>query len=110
MQEAGRWIKFDSGVGICPSQMHTEARYLVRGKILFDGRSGLVSVLRYLRENGNSKTFSQYFLSKLSFDKLSWVVAFCLGIFFWIFVKSGFSRLSVGYHGIRNKYCIWFGF
>ena len=29
--------------------------------------------LLYLFEKGNSKKFSQYFLSKLSFYKLSWV-------------------------------------
>ena len=70
--------------------MHTEARYLVRGKILFDGRLGLVLGLRCPLENGNFKKICQYFLSKLSFDKLSWVFAFCLGIFFgflskWVF-------------------------
>ena len=82
LTDAGRWITFDSGVRICSGQMHTKARYLVIWKKLLCGRSGLVSGLRCLLENGNSKKFSQYFLSKLSFDKLSWVFAFYLGIFF----------------------------
>ena len=68
--EAGRWITFDSGVGICSGQMHTESRYPASGKKILGVRSGLVSGLRCLLENGNSKKFSQYFLSKLSFDKL----------------------------------------
>jgi len=76
VQEAGRWIKTDSGVGICPGQMHTEAGYLGRRKMLSYGRLGLVLDLGYLLENGNFQKFSQYFLSKLSFDKLSWV--FCI--------------------------------
>ena len=76
MQEAGRWIKIDSGVGICPGQMRTEAGYLGRRKILSYGRSGLVFYLGFLLENDNFQKFSQYFLSKLSFDKLSWV--FCI--------------------------------
>ena len=82
MKEAGRWINFDSGVGIRSDRMHTEARYLVSGKNLLGRRLGLVSGLQCLLENGNSKKFSQYFLSKLSFDKLSWVFAICLGNFF----------------------------
>ena len=81
VQEAGRWIKFDSGVGICSGQMHTEARYLGRRKILLYGRSSLVLGLRCPLENDNFKKFCQYFLSKLSFDKLSWVFAFCLTTF-----------------------------
>ena len=102
--------KIDSGVGICPGQMHTEARYRVRGKILLDGRLGLVLGLQCLLENGNFKKFSQCFLSKLSFDKLSWVFAFCLRIFFGFFVKMGFSSSCAGYHGTSNQSCIWFGF
>ena len=90
MQEAGRWIKFDSGVGICPGQMHTEARYRVRGKILLDRRSGLVLGLQFLLENGNSKKFSLFFLSKLNFDKLSWVFAICLRTFFGFLSKVVF--------------------
>ena len=78
MQEAGRWIKLDSSVGICPGQMHTEAGYLGRRKILSYGKLGLVLDLECLLENENFQKFSQYFLSKLSFDKLSWFFAFCL--------------------------------
>jgi hypothetical protein len=110
VQEAGRWIKFDLGVGICLGQMHTEARYLGRRKILLYGISVLVLGLWFLLENGNSKKFSQFFLSKLSFDKLSWVFAFCLRNFFGFFVKMGFLSSSSGYHGISNQYFIWFGF
>ena len=80
--EVGRWITFDSGLGIHSSRMHTEARYPVSGKNILGRISGLVSGLRCLLENGNSKKFSQYFLSKLSFDKLSWLIVICLGIFF----------------------------
>ena len=110
VQEARRWTNFDSGVEICPGQMHTEDRYLVRGKILFDLRSGLVLGLRCLLENGNFKKFCQYFLSKLSFDKLSWVFCILPSKNFWNFVKMGFSSSSVGYHGIINQFFIWFGF
>ena len=90
MKEAGRWINFDLGVGICPGRMHTKARYLGSGKNILGGRWGLLSGLQFLLENGNSKKFSQYFLSNLSFDKLSWVFAFFLRIFFgflskWVF-------------------------
>ena len=69
----GRLITFALGLGIHLEWMHTEARYLVRGKNVLGGKSVLFSGLRCLFENGNSKTFSQYFLSKLSFYKLSWV-------------------------------------
>ena len=110
VQEAGRWIKFDSGVGICPGQMHTEARYRERGNMLFDGRLGLVLGLQCPVENGNFKKFSEYFLPKHCFDKLSWVFAFCLRKFLEFFVKMGFSSSSVGYHGISNQSCIWFRF
>ena len=65
----GRLIIFDSDLGIRSGRMHTEARYPVSGKNVLGGRSGLVSGLRCLLENGNSKKFSQYFLSKLSFCK-----------------------------------------
>ena len=95
VQEAGRWIKFDSGVGICPGQMHTEARYWERGKMLLYGRMGLVLGLCCLLENGNFKKFTQYFLSKLSFDKLSWVFAFCLRKFL-EFCQNGFFELKCG--------------
>ena len=86
----GRLINFDSGIGIRFDQMHTEDRYLFSGKSLLGGRLGLVSGLQCLLENGNSKKFSQYFLSKLSFDKLSWVIAICLRIFFGFLSKVVF--------------------
>ena len=73
MQLARRWLKSDSGVGISSDQMRIEARYLGRRKILSYGRLGLVLDLECLLERGNFKKFSQYFLSKFSFDKLSWV-------------------------------------
>lgn len=112
LTDVARWITFDSGVGICSGQMHTKARYPVSGKKILGRRSGLVSGLWCLLENGNSKKFSHYFLSKLSFDKLSWVFVFCIlpSKFFWIFVKIGFSSSILGYHGIRNQSFIWFGF
>jgi hypothetical protein len=106
----GRLITFASGLGIRTGQMHIEARYPVRGKNSLGRRLGLVSGLRCLLENGNSKKFSQYFLLKLSFDKLSWVFAICLRNFFGFFVKSGFSSSSAVFHGKRNQFCIWFGF
>ena len=74
----GRLITFDSGVRISVGRMHIEARYLVSGKNILDRRSVFVSGLWCLLENGNSKKFSQYLLSKLNFDKLSWFFAFCL--------------------------------
>ena len=51
------------------------------------GRSGPVLDLEFQFENGNSQKISQYFLSKFSFDKLSWVFEFCLRKFFGIFSK-----------------------
>lgn len=96
VQEAGRWIKFDSGVRIYLGQMHTEARYWERGKMILDRRSGLVLGLWFLLENGNLKKFSQCFLSKLSFGKLSWVFAFCLRNFFGFFCQNGFFELKCG--------------
>jgi hypothetical protein len=110
VQEAGRWIKTDSGVRICPGQMHTEAGYLGRRKILSYRRLGLVLDLGCLLENGKFKKFNQYFLSKLSFDKLSWVFCILPWKNFWNFVKMGFSSSSAGYHGISNQFFIWFGF
>ena len=65
--EVGRWITFDSGVGIYSGQMHTKARYLGIGKNILGGRSGLVSGLWCLLENGISKKFSQYFFVKTHF-------------------------------------------
>ena len=41
-------------------------------------------------------------MSKLNFDKLSWVFCNLPSNFFWIFVRSGFSSASVGYHGISK--------
>ena len=90
----GRLITFASGLGICSGHMHTKARYLGRRKLLSYGRSGLVLGLLCLFENGNSKKFSQYFLSKLSFDKLSWLIVICLRIFFLIFANSGFFEFK----------------
>jgi hypothetical protein len=106
----GRLINFDSGIGIHCGQMHTEARYPVSGKNILGRRSGLVVGLWFLLENGNTKKFSQYFLSKLSFDKLSCVFCILPWNFFWIFVKIGFSSSSVGYHGISNQFFICFMF
>jgi hypothetical protein len=57
----GRLITFAPGLGICSRQMHTEVRYPGRVKNVLGERSGLVSGLRCLFENGNSKKFSQYF-------------------------------------------------
>ena len=59
-------------------------------------RLGLILDLGCLLENENFQKFSQYFLSKFSFDKLTWVFEFCLRNFFWNFVKIGFSSSSVG--------------
>jgi hypothetical protein len=54
----GRLIIFDSGLGIRSGQMHIEDRYPVSGKNVLGGISSLVSGLRCLLENGNSKKFS----------------------------------------------------
>ena len=56
------------------------------------------------------KNLVNIFLSKVSFDELSWVFCNLPQKFFWIFVKSGFSSSSVGFHGIINQFFIWFGF
>ena len=87
MQLAGRWLKSDSGVGISSGQMCIEATYLGRRKKLSYRRSGLVLDLECLLEHGNFQKFSQYFLSKFSFDKLSWVFEFCLRKFFEVLSK-----------------------
>ena len=87
----GRLITFSSGLRIHSGKMHTEARYPVREKNFLGGRSGLVSGLWCLFENGNSKKFSQYFLSKLSFDKLSWLIAISLTNFFGLLSKVVFQ-------------------
>jgi len=66
-------------------------RYPGRGKNVSGGRSGLVSRLWCLFENGNSKKFSQYFLSKLNFDKLSWLIVICLRKFLGFLLKVVFQ-------------------
>ena len=66
-------------------------RYPRRGKIVLGGRLDLVSGLRCLFENGNSKKLSQYFLSKLSFDRLSWLIVICLRNFFGFLLKVVFQ-------------------
>ena len=86
----GRLVTFASGLRICSGQVHTEVRYPRMGENSLGAILGLVSGLRCLFENGNSKKFSQYFLSKLSFDKLSWVFAICLTIFFGFLSKVVF--------------------
>jgi hypothetical protein len=91
VQLAGRWIKSDSGVGISFGQMRIEARYLGRRKLLSYGRLGLFLDLECLLQHGNFQKFSQYFLSKFSFDKLSWVFEFCLRKFFGILSKWVFQ-------------------
>ena len=50
----GRLITFGSVFRIRSGQVHFEARYRVRVKNVLGRRSGLVSGLRYLFENGNS--------------------------------------------------------
>jgi hypothetical protein len=87
VQLAGRWIKSDSGVGISSGHMRIEARYLGRRKLLSYGRLGLVLDLECLLEHGNFQKFSQYFLSKFSFDKLSRVFEFFLRKFFEVLSK-----------------------
>ena len=79
--------------------MHTEVRYPVRGNYISSGRSSLFSGLRCLFENGNSKKLSQYFLSKLSFDKLSWLIVIspCLRIIFGFLAKIGFFEFKSGF-------------
>jgi hypothetical protein len=77
--------------------VHIEVRYLVRGNFFSGERSGLVSGLQCQFENGNSKKFSQYlFLSKLSFDKLSWLIVIspCLKMFFGFLAKIGFFEFK----------------
>ena len=62
----GRLITFAPGFKIYFGQVDMRVRYPGIGKNVLGGRSGLVSGLRCLFENGNSKKFSQYFLSKLT--------------------------------------------
>ena len=83
----GRLIKFSPRLKIRSGQVDMRVRYPRRGKNASGARSSLVSGLRCLFENENSKKISQYFLSKLSFDKLSWLIVICLRFFF---VKTQF--------------------
>jgi hypothetical protein len=91
----GRLIIFDSGPVIRSGQVHIESRYLVSGKNVLGGRLGLESGLWCLLENGNSKKFSQYFLSKLSFDKLSWVFCNLPSNFFLDFLSKVVFQVQV---------------
>ena len=79
--------------------MHTEVRYLVRGNSILGRILGLVSGLWCLFENGNSKKFSQYFLSKLSFDNLSWLIVIspCLRKNFGFLAKIHFFEFKCGF-------------
>ena len=86
----GRLINFAPWLKICSGQIDMRVRYLGRGKNSLGARSSLVSGLRYFTENGNSKKFSQYFLSKLSFDKLSWLIVIYLGKIFRLLLKVVF--------------------
>jgi hypothetical protein len=92
----GRLITFSSGVGFQSRHVHTEFRYLMRVNSISGGRPGLVSDIQCLFENGNSKKFSQYFLSKFSFDKLSWllVISPCLRKNFGFLAKIGFFEFK----------------
>jgi hypothetical protein len=90
----GRLITFASRFRIRSGQMHVEARYPVRGENVSGKISGLVLGLWCLFENGKSKKFSQYFLSKLSFDKLSWLIVICLGNFF-VFLSKVLFQVQV---------------
>ena len=67
----GRLITFAPRLRIRSGQVDMRVRYPGRGKNASGARLSLVSGLRCLFENGKSKKISQYFLSKLSFDKLS---------------------------------------
>ena len=86
----GNLITFALGLKICSGQVDMRVRYPGRGKNASGARLSLVSGLRCLFENGNSKIFSHYFLSKLSFDKLSWLIVICLRIFFGFLSKVVF--------------------
>ena len=86
----GRLITFAPGLRICSGQVDMRVRYPGRGKNASGARLSLVSGLRCLFGNGNSKKFSQYFLSKLSFHKLSWLIVICLRIFFGFLLKVVF--------------------
>ena len=86
----GRLITFSPRIKIPSGQVHIEVTYPMRGNYVSGGISGLVSGLQCLFENGNSKKFSQYFLSKLNFDKLSWLIVICLTKFFGFLLKLVF--------------------
>ena len=86
----GRLITFSPRLRIRSGQVDMRVRYPGRGKNASGARLRLVSGLWCLLENGNCKNFSQHFLSKLSFDKLSWVFAFCLQKFFGFLSKLVF--------------------
>ena len=86
----GRLMTFVVGLRICSGQVDMRVRYPGSGKNASGARLSLVLGLRCLFENGNSKKFSQYFLSKLSFDKLSWLIVICLRIFFGFLLKVVF--------------------
>ena len=79
--------------------MDMQVRCPRRGNYVSGARSGLVSGLRYLFENGNSKNFSQYFLSKLGFYKLNGVSVdlFMPKNFFWIFGSEWFFKSKCGF-------------
>ena len=95
----GRLITFALGLRIRSRQVHTKVRYRGRGENFLGGRLSLVLGLWCLFENGNSKKFSQYFLSKLSFDKLSWLIVIspCLRKFFGFLAKIGFFEFKCGF-------------
>ena len=80
----GRLITFSLGLRIRSSQVDMRVRYPGRGENASGARLSLVSGIRCLFESGNPKKFSQYFLSKLRFDKLSWLIVIWLRIFFLI--------------------------
>ena len=63
----GRLITFASGLKIRSGQVDMRVRYPGRGKNASGARSGLVSSLRCLFENGISKKFSKYFFVKTQF-------------------------------------------
>ena len=86
----GRLITFAPGLRIRSGQVDMRVRYPGRGKNALGARLSLLSSLRCLFKNGNSKKFSQYFFSKLSFDKLSWLIVICLRIFFGFLSKVVF--------------------
>ena len=96
LASCGRLITFAPGLGICSGQVHTEFRYTGRGRNVLGIILGLVSGLWCLFENGNSKKFSQYFLSKLSFDKFSLLIVIFHRIFF-VFLSKVVFKLKCGF-------------